>query len=312
MALNRKAIVLMGGFSKEREISLNSGREILSSLIRRGIQAVPFDPKEKSVLTLQNSESSVAFNVLHGSFGEDGFVQGLLEFIQLPYTGSGLAASALAMDKTKTKKIWKANNLNTPKYTTIKKGENLDVFNLNFPVIVKPNAEGSSLGVIKVHDDYQLKKAIHQTFDFGNLVLIEEFIEGRELTCSLLELGDDDQVTPLPIVEIIAPGGDYNYHNKYFNTETKYSCPAMIPAEIEDIVKRMAKEAFTCLDCRHWGRVDFIWQEGQDPFILEINTIPGMTSHSLVPMAAATFGLTFDDLVLRILNKASLINQGGF
>ena len=312
MALNGEVVVLMGGFSKEREISLNSGGEILSSLLRSGVRAIPFDPKERPLLSLKNSSLSAAFNVLHGSFGEDGFVQGLLEFIQLPYTGSGLGASALAMDKIKTKKIWNANKLNTPNYVALKKGDTLDITDLDFPVIVKPNAEGSSLGVTKVNAGTELEKVVQQTYDFGSVILIERFIQGRELTCALLELGDTNELTALPIVEIKAPNGNYDYHNKYFSNETKYSCPALIPKDVENTIKKMAIEAFSCLDCRHWGRVDFIWREGQEPFLLEVNTIPGMTSHSLVPMAAKNFGLSFDDLVLRILKKASLINKGGF
>ena len=305
-----RVAVLMGGYSNERDISLRSGHAVLGALRRRNVDVVPFDPKDRPINELVDEKITKVFIALHGSFGEDGQVQAILEFLKIPFTGSGMAASSLAIDKIQTKRILDALNLRTPRFLQIPTSdfENFDKEKLFFPAIIKPNKEGSSLGVKKVNSFIEFENSILELSRYGSIVLFEEFIQGAELTCALLQ--DDTNVPPtaLPVIEVIAPGGDYNFHNKYVGNKTRYECPAKLPDCISRKIQDDSKQAFVSLGCRHWARVDFIWDKKNDPYILEINTVPGMTEHSLVPMAALQKGLSFDDLVMCLLNNASLEN----
>jgi D-alanine-D-alanine ligase len=309
-----RVAVLMGGDSREREISLKSGEAILQSLLKNKIQAFSFDPKEKALYELKQEQVDLAFIALHGKFGEDGTAQAILEFLKIPYTGSGVAASALATNKILTKRVWRSFDIETPPFRTVNSKENLSNLDLSFdyPAIVKPNDEGSSFGVVKVKDSSSIRTALKETFRFCEKALVEKFIEGREFTCTLLRDPRDCQVTALPIVEIDAPGGDYNYYNKYFGNKTNYICPAKIPKEIENQMKSKSLLGFEALGCEGWARVDLMWNGKDSPQLIELNTSPGMTNHSLVPMAAQANGINFDDLVLRILKTASLGKKGSY
>ena len=301
-----KVAVLMGGFSSEREISLKSGQAIWKALHRNNINAMVFDPKFRPLTQLIDEKITRVFVALHGAFGEDGHVQGILEYLKIPFTGSGLASSALAMDKIQAKRIFESVGLKTPGFLTLKGNELLDL-NMNmdiFPAILKPNSEGSSLGVEKVEKPEDLEQARRKVIEFGEKMLLEKFVSGRELTCAVLQLAPSESPFPLPIVEVIAPNGNYNFHNKYEGDKTKYICPPKLPLDVISSIEKSSIKAFKTLGCRHWARVDFIWDESGEPEILELNTVPGMTEKSLVPMAASKNGLSFDDLVLKILNSA--------
>ena len=308
MSKEHKVAVLMGGFSSERDISLRSGQAIWKALRRNNIDAVPFDPKFRPLTQLIDEKITRVFIALHGTFGEDGHVRGILEYLRIPFTGSGLASSALAMDKIQAKRIFKSVGLRTPRFLTLIGNERID-FSGNmdiFPAILKPNSEGSSLGVEKVERPEDFYQARRRVTEFGEKMLLEKFVSGREFTCAVLQLGPSEPPVPLPIVEVIAPDGNYNYHNKYEGDKTKYICPPKLPTDIIRNIEESSVKAFKTLGCRHWARVDFIWNENGEPEILELNTVPGMTEKSLVPMAASKNGLTFDDLVLNILKNASL------
>ncbi|OUW00282.1 MAG: hypothetical protein CBD16_06780 [Betaproteobacteria bacterium TMED156] len=304
--------VLMGGESREREISLESGKAVLKSLIKRNLDAFPFDPSEKSIFELKSKKVDIAFIALHGKNGEDGNTQAILEFLKIPYTGSGVAASALAMDKVLTKRVWNSLEIETPPFRTILAKENFSSLDLSFdfPVIVKPNDEGSSLGVAKVEKKNNLENTILETFKFTNKVLVEKFITGREFTCAIIESSNGPEVRVLPIVEIIAPNGEYNFHNKYIGNETKYTCPAEIPKDIENKMIDDSFSAYKALGCQGWARVDLLWDGINNPQLIELNTVPGMTNHSLVPMAARAVGISFEELVVMILKTASLNKRG--
>ena len=310
MTSKNKVAVLMGGLSNERDISLRSGRAIFKALQRNRINVISFDPKFRKLTELIDEKITKVFIALHGSFGEDGHVQGILEYLGIPFTGSGLASSAMAMDKIQAKRIFQSVGLKTPKFFVLEGTEEIgiDVSLDLFPAILKPNAEGSSLGVEKVEKLRDLEPVRQKVAEFGNKMLLEKFVSGRELTCGVLQLSSSKSPYPLPIIEIIAPEGKYNFHNKYESDKTKYICPPKLPLEIVKNIEEASIKAFETLGCRHWARVDFIWDKKNEPEILELNTVPGMTEKSLVPMAAAKNGLTFDDLVLKILNKASLEN----
>ena len=307
-----KVAVLMGGKSRERDISLKSGKAILHSLLKNNINAFPFDPKEKELFELKKEQVDLAFTALHGKFGEDGTAQAILEFLKIPYTGSGVAASALSMDKILTKRVWRSFKIETPPFVIVNSKDNLDNINFSFdyPVIVKPNDEGSSLGIVKVQNNSSIKDAIKETFRFCEKALVEKYVKGREFTCALLLDPIDSSVKALPIVEIKAPNGDYDYHNKYLGNETSYICPAKIPKEIESKMKEKSLLAFQSLGCEGWARVDLMWNGKDLPQLIELNTTPGMTASSLVPMAAKANGINFDELVLRILKTASLGKKG--
>tara|TARA_B100000035_G_scaffold159895_1_gene136348 strand:+ start:3081 stop:4031 length:951 start_codon:yes stop_codon:yes gene_type:complete len=308
MSNEHKVAVLMGGFSSERDISLRSGQAIWKALQRNNISAVPFDPKFRPLTQLIDEKIKRVFIALHGTFGEDGYVQGILEYLRIPFTGSGMASSALAMDKIQAKRIFKSVGLRTPEFLTLKGNERVDLSKNTdiFPAILKPNSEGSSLGVEKVETPQDLEQARLKVIEFGENMLLEKFVSGREFTCAVLQLGPSQSPVPLPIVEVIAPEGNYNFHNKYEGDKTKYICPPKLPLDVIRSMEESSLKAFNTLGCRHWARVDFIWNETGEPEILELNTVPGMTEKSLVPMAASKNGLTFDELVLKILNNASL------
>lgn len=295
-----KVAVLLGGRSAEREISLQSGQAVLDALLRSGVDAHPFDPAGQSMEKLLQQGFDKAFIALHGRFGEDGTIQGALELMGLPYTGSGVMASALAMDKWRTKLIWQAAGIQSPRYALLQADSDFEqvAATLGLPLIVKPAREGSTIGLTKVKRIEDLAQAYQLAAQHDALVLAEEFIAGKELTVAFL--GE----TPLPVVRIEIAGELYDYEAKYFSNETKYFCPSGLPAELEAAIQRQALQAYQVLGCQGWGRVDLILSETNQFYFLEANTSPGMTSHSLVPMAARTAGIPFEDLVLRILDLA--------
>ena len=295
-----KVAVLLGGRSAEREISLLSGNAVLGALRERGIDAHAFDPKERHIAELKVERFDRVFIALHGRYGEDGTVQGALELLGIPYTGSGVMASALAMDKWRTKLIWRAVGIPVPKDVLVHESSDWEavVKTLGLPIVVKPVHEGSTIGLTKVHAAKELSAAYTLAARHDRMVLAEEFIGGRELTASIL--GD----TALPLIRIEAPQGNYDYQNKYFNDETKYHCPAGIGDREEKSIRKAALHAFQVLGCEGWGRADLILRDDNTFSFLEMNTSPGMTGHSLVPMAARQAGLAFPDLVMRILEDA--------
>ncbi|MDO9312018.1 MAG: D-alanine--D-alanine ligase [Nitrosomonas sp.] len=295
-----KVAVLLGGRSAEREISLQSGHAVLDALRRGGVDAHPFDPAEQALEALLHQGFDRAFIALHGRFGEDGTIQGVLEWLGLPYTGSGVMASALAMDKWRTKLIWQATGIQSPRYELLQADSNFEQVaeTLGLPLIVKPAREGSTIGLSKVHHKQDLAAAYQLAAQHDGLVLAEEFIAGTELTVAIL--GE----TSLPVVRIEIAGELYDYQAKYFSNETKYFCPSGLPEELESIIQNQALRAYQVLGCQGWGRVDLILTQTNQFYFLEANTSPGMTNHSLVPMAARTAGISFEDLVLRILDLA--------
>ena len=314
-----KVAVLMGGRSAEREISLRSGNGVLQALRSQGVDAHSFDPAERELAELRHEGFDRCFVALHGRYGEDGTVQGALELLGIPYTGSGVMASSVGMDKVMTKRIWLHENLPTPRYLQRPARALRDpqaqqalaeqaVAELGLPMIVKAPHEGSSIGVYKVHDLAETLEAIRQVAAIDNAVLCENLIVGEELTCPIL--GTGDQARALPLVRIVAPGGDYNYEQKYFTDQVQYQCPSGLPADLEALIQKEALEAYLALGCRGWGRIDVMLRaEDQQPFLLEINTSPGMTDHSLVPMSARVSGIDYPQLCLLLLASASLDNQ---
>jgi D-alanine-D-alanine ligase len=296
-----KVAVLLGGKSAEREISLMSGNGVLKALRAKSVDAHPFDPAERDLFELKREDFARCFIALHGRGGEDGTVQGALEVLGVPYTGSGVMGSAIAMDKWRTKMIWLASGLPTPRYRILAPGDDWSevVRDLGLPLIVKPANEGSTLGLTKVTAAAQLPAAYELAANrYHDLALAEQFIDGPEYTASVLE----DAV--LPLIRIEAPQGNYDYQNKYFTDETKYICPCGLPPQKEEALKLLALKAFTVLGCTGWGRVDLMLDGSGDPWLLEVNTSPGMTSHSLVPMAARARGISYEDLCVRILKDA--------
>ena len=301
MSENRgKVAVLMGGRSSEREISLLSGNAVLNALRERGVDAHAFDPNERDIADLKREKFERAFIALHGRYGEDGTVQGALELLGVPYTGSGVMASALAMDKWRTKLIWRAEGIPVPRDALVHESSDWGavVRTLGLPLIVKPVHEGSTIGLTKVFKTQDLPGAYALAAKHDRMVLAEEFIPGRELTASIL--GE----TALPLIRIEAPQGNYDYQNKYFSDETKYHCPAQIGGDSENTIREVALRAFKVLGCEGWGRADLILRDDNTFSFLEMNTSPGMTGHSLVPMAARQAGIGFPNLVLRILDAA--------
>jgi D-alanine-D-alanine ligase len=306
-----KVAVLMGGSSAEREISLMSGHGVLQALRARGVDAHAFDPAEQALFSLRSEGYTRVFIALHGRQGEDGAVQGALELLGLPYTGSGVMASAIAMDKVMTKRVWLAEGLPTPRWLWLApdRQQREDVITvpdaLGLPLIVKPPREGSSIGVTKVEGYSQMQDAVTLAAQFDADVLCEEFIDGDEVTCPVLGTGVD--AVALPVVRIQAPQGAYDYQNKYFTDVTQYHCPSGLPAEEEREIQRIVLAAYRTLGCRGWGRADLmIRASDRKPFLLEMNTSPGMTGHSLVPMSARALGIPYEDLCLRVLASAAL------
>jgi D-alanine-D-alanine ligase len=306
-----KVAVLFGGASAEREVSIMSGTGVLKALQSRGVDAHAFDPSQRDLGELKHEGFARCFIALHGRFGEDGTVQGALELLGIPYTGSGVMASSIAMDKVMTKRVWLAEGLPTPNYRLLRRGgydrkkviEVPDV--LGLPVIVKPAREGSSIGVMKVQGYSGMVEAVDQAAKLDADVLCEQFIAGDEVTCPIL--GEGENAWALPVIRIVAPDGNYDYQNKYFGNDTKYVLPCGLPNDEEVAIQEIALKAYRVLDCRGWGRVDVMIDAAtRKPYLLEINTSPGMTSHSLVPMSAHAAGMSYEDLCVRILGTASL------
>jgi len=290
----------MGGKSAEREISLKSGTMVLNALKKSGVDAHAFDPRDRQLEELRAQRFERAFIALHGRFGEDGTVQGALEYLGIPYTGSGVMASALAMDKWRSKLLWHAADMPTPPYELMAERTNpADVVaRLGLPLMVKPACEGSSIGMSKVASTEKLASAHELARQYDEVVIAERFVEGIELTAAIL----DDE--PLPLIRLETPRVFYDYEAKYFADDTRYICPCGLPDGQEERVQQVALAAFRLLGCSGWGRVDLMLDRGGEPWLLEVNTIPGMTDHSLVPMAARARGMSFEDLVVRILETA--------
>jgi D-alanine-D-alanine ligase len=297
-----KVAVLLGGPSAEREISLMSGNGVLRALQDRDVDAYAFDPAERELFDLKREGFQRAFIALHGRFGEDGTVQGALDTLKIPYTGSGVMASALSMDKWRTKLIWLASAIPTPRYALIDANSDWSkvAAEVGLPLIVKPAHEGSTIGLTKVNTVNDFPAAYGLAAKYDGLVLAEEFIEGQELTASIL--GD----RALPLVRIEAPQGNYDYQNKYFTNDTKYHCPSGVRADMEAAIQDAALKAFRVLGCSGWGRADVMLKSDGRFSFLEMNTSPGMTGHSLVPMAARAIGLAYPDLCVKILEMAAL------
>jgi D-alanine-D-alanine ligase len=309
-----KVAVLLGGTSAERDISLMSGGGVLAALQSLGVDAQAFDPAERDLSELKRLGIARCFISLHGRHGEDGTVQGALELLGIPYTGSGVMASAVAMDKVMTKRIWLAEGLATPRHVWLAPGEHSAEqvqavpTQLGLPLIVKPPREGSSIGITKVHTAEQMPGAVALAARYDADVLCEEFITGEEVTCPVLGEGADAHA--LPVVRIRAPDGAYDYQNKYFTDVVQYLCPSGLPEAEEREIQRLAVASYRALGCRGWGRADLmIRASDRQPFLLEMNTSPGMTTHSLVPMSARAMGLDYPQLCLLILSQARLDAQ---
>jgi D-alanine-D-alanine ligase len=304
-----KVGVLFGGRSAEREISLISGNGVLQALKSKGIDAHAFDPAERSLAELAAEKFDRVFIALHGRYGEDGTLQGALELLGIPYTGSGVMASSVGMDKVTTKIVWLAAGVPTPRYVTIAAGAAVDadaiVAELGLPLIVKPPLEGSTIGITKVVDAAGLQAAVDLARQYDKVVLVEQFIQGREFSVPVL--GSGPTARALPIVEIVAPEGNYDYQNKYFTDDTKYHCPAPLDADTTAAIQAHVVNAYRALGCEGWSRIDVLLRASDNaPFLLEVNTSPGMTTHSLVPMAARAEGTSYEDLCVDILRSASL------
>ncbi|MDR0251319.1 MAG: D-alanine--D-alanine ligase [Burkholderiales bacterium] len=297
-----KVAVLLGGHSAEREISLMSGRNVLSALQTQGIDVHAFDPAEKPLWTLKDEGFARVFNMLHGRGGEDGTVQAVLEMLGIPYTGSGVAASALAMDKWRTKMVWLSAGIPTPPYQIVDARTDWMqlVDTLGLPLILKPVHEGSSIGVVKIDhaDPRLLAEAYAEAARHDSLVIAEAFIRGAELAAAVV----DD--CALPLVRIVAPDGNYDYEHKYFSDDTQYFCPSGFPEALEERIRAQTLAAFRVLGCRGCGRLDVMLRDDGQWFFLEANTVPGMTAHSLVPMAARAAGMSMEALCLTMLRGA--------
>ncbi|MBS0447992.1 MAG: D-alanine--D-alanine ligase [Proteobacteria bacterium] len=306
-----KVAVLMGGTSAEREVSLMSGTGVLAALKARGVDAHAFDPSERDLVELKRAGVARCFIALHGRLGEGGSVQGALELLRIPYTGSGVMASAIAMDKVMTKRVWIAEGLPTPRYRWLARDEQTRETvvgvpdELGLPLIVKPPREGSSIGVTKVAGYSQMQDAVKLAAQYDPEVLCEEFIDGLEVTCPVL--GQGASAEALPVIRIEAPEGAYDYQNKYFTDVVRYHCPSGLSADAEAEIQRLTLAAYRTLGCRGWGRADLMVRASDGrPFLLEMNTSPGMTGHSLVPISAKAAGISYEELCVRIVADAGL------
>jgi len=300
--------VLMGGRSAEREVSLMSGTGVLKALQGQGVDAHAFDPAATPLGELQQRGFARCFITLHGRFGEDGTVQGALELMGIPYTGPGVMASAVAMDKLMTKRIWLAEGLPTPAWRQVHSAADTRAAfaALGSPMIVKPVREGSTIGLTKVTSLEQCDAAYELAAGQDPLVMCEQFIAGDEVTCPVLGAGD--QARALPVIRIVAPDGNYDYQNKYFTDDTKYLVPCGLPDGEEAAIQALVLKAYQVLGCRGWARADVMIDAQRRPWLLEINTSPGMTGHSLVPMSARATGLSYEQLCLQVLAAAALDN----
>jgi D-alanine-D-alanine ligase len=295
-----KVAVLLGGKSAEREVSLKSGGMVLAALRKKGIDAHPFDPKERDVQDLVKERFARVFIALHGRFGEDGTLQGVLEWLGIPYTGSGVLASALAMDKVRTKRLWVAEGLPTAPYEVLTGETDLSAVakRLGTPMFVKPASEGSSVGMTKVKKAQDLEEAYALAVNYDPVVIAEKFIDGAELTVGIV----GERV--LPIIRIETPREFYDYEAKYIANDTRYLIPCGLPDKKEKELQALSLKAFRALGCRGWGRVDLMLDKRGRPFLLEVNTSPGMTDHSLVPMGARAVGISYEDLCVKVLELA--------
>ena len=309
-----KVAVLMGGISAEREISLMSGQGVLRALRSRGVNAYAFDPAEQNIGELKRDGFTRCFIALHGRFGEDGTVQGALELLGIPYTGSGVMASSMVIDKVMTKRMLLSEGLPTPRYVLLRRSAydsaevNAIPDVLGFPLIVKPAREGSSLGLTKVTEQAGMAGAVALAETLDADILCEQFISGDEVTCPVL--GTGDKARALPVIRIVAPDGNYDYQNKYFTDTTQYLVPCGLPDGEEAAIQGLVLQAFRTLNCRGWARADvMIDKVTRKPYLLEINTSPGMTGHSLVPMSARAAGISYEELCIEILKTAALDYQ---
>lgn len=312
-----KVAVLMGGASAEREVSLMSGGGVLKALRSRGVDAHAFDPAERDLSELKKDGFARCFIALHGRFGEDGTVQGALELLGIPYTGSGVMASSMAIDKVMTKRVMISEGLPTPQYRLLRRGAYgaADIAAvpdaLGLPLIVKPAREGSSIGLTKVATREGMADAVVQAEKLDADVLCEQFISGDEVTCPVLGTGAGARA--LPVIRIVAPDGNYDYQNKYFTDTTQYIVPCGLPEGEEAVIQQLVLDVFRILNCRGWARADvMIDKTTRKPYLLEINTSPGMTGHSLVPMSARAAGISYEDLCVEVLKTATLdhLKQG--
>lgn len=306
-----KVGVLFGGRSAEREVSLMSGKGVLAALQSKGVDAHPFDPAERSLAELAAEKFDRVFIALHGSYGEDGTLQGALEQLGIPYTGPGVMASSIAMDKVMTKRICLSQNVPTPKFTVLDSEststDQLQAIAQEFglPLMLKAPHEGSTIGIAKVGEADGMQAGFDLCAQYDAVVLVEQFVQGRELTVPVI--GSGRNARALPIVEIRAPQGNYDYQHKYFSDDTQYLCPAPLGDAFTRRIQKLAVDAFNAVGCTGWSRVDFMIRESDnEPFLLEINTSPGMTSHSLVPMSAKVAGTDYEDLCVEILRLAKL------
>jgi len=299
-----RVAVIMGGSSAEREVSMKSGQAVLEGLLRSGVDAFALDFQGELELLIDSQPFDRAFLALHGRGGEDGTIQGVLDTLKIPYTGSGVMGSAIAMDKTRTKYLWQGMNLPTPRfsYVEVLNAELLTqlVSLMGFPLAVKPSREGSSIGVYKVNSQTQLEAAVSAALEMDEQVLLEQWIEGSEYTVSLLN------GQPLPVIGLKTNHTFYDYEAKYESDTTQYLLPCGLSVEEEKSLGNLSERAFSALGCSGWGRVDVMRDSKGRFWLLEVNTIPGMTNHSLVPMAAKAAGFSFDELLLEILNQTVL------
>ncbi|MBN8481535.1 MAG: D-alanine--D-alanine ligase [Xanthomonadales bacterium] len=304
VAFGRVAVAL-GGTSAEREVSLDSGRNVLEALRARGVDAHPVDGIPALLDALRAGHYARVFNILHGRGGEDGMLQGALDALRVPYTGSGVLGSALAMDKVRTKQVWQALGLPTPRYVAWRRGGDLAgaIAAIGYPAIVKPSHEGSSVGITRVFSADDLAAAVELATRYDGELLIEQLVEGDELTVGILD------GAALPSIRIVPKGAFYDYHAKYVAEDTQYLCPGLEGAA-EAGIRALALAAFEAVGCAGWGRVDVMRDRAGNDFLLEVNTTPGMTSHSLVPKAARATGIGFEDLCWRIL-ETSFRREGG-
>ncbi len=300
-----KVAVLMGGVSGEREVSLKSGSAVLKALQAQGVDAVAFDPKNQPLHDLEHFDR--AFINLHGRFGEDGCIQGALEMLGIPYTGSGVLASSIGMDKWRTKLLWRAMQVATPEFELVNAQSNFAAIEqkLGLPIFVKPANEGSSIGISKVKESGGLQAAYALAAQSDDIVIAEQFVGGGEYTVGIIGDGKGDY-TALPVIRIVPKNEFYDFEAKYLRDDTEYRCPSGLSADKEAQIQQEALVAFKTIGCRGWGRVDFLMDDKGNHYFLEINTSPGMTDHSLVPMAAKAAGISFEQLVVRILELANV------